>query len=120
MVTAAQTAAFFQDADQMGIPAATVAQLALEGMDTVESLADFDKETLSQLADNLRRPGGRIPDPNPAAAPGATIPTPTFVFGAKSQKRLSVMCDLMRYYQATGRTATAANIRWTTIGVNFE
>jgi len=120
MVTAAQTAAFFQDADQMGIPAATVAQLANEGMDTVESLADFDKETLSQLADNLRRPGGRIPDPNPGAAPGATIPTPAFTFGAKSQKRIGVMCELVRYYLATGRTVTAANIRWGTIGLNFE
>ena len=72
VLTAAQNQAFFQDADQMGIPAATVAQLAIEGMATVESLAGFDKETLSQLADNLRRPGGRIPDPNPAAAAGAS------------------------------------------------
>ena len=120
MVTATQTTAFFQEPEQMGIPAATAAQLALEGMDTVESLADFDTETLAQLASNLRRPGGRVPDPDPGAAPGATIPTPAFVFGAKSQKRLSVMCDLMRYYQATGRPATVTNIRWNPYGINFE
>ena len=55
------------------------------GISGVDDLADFDKDSLKQLADNLRRPGGCIPDPNPAAVAGATIPTPAFVFGAKSQ-----------------------------------
>ena len=37
----------------------------------VADLADFEKQELQQLADNLRKPGGRIPDPNLNAAPGA-------------------------------------------------
>ena len=74
----------------------------------------------SQLADNLRKPGGRIPDPNPNAAPGATIPTPAFTFGAKSQKRLTVACDLVRYYQTVGRELTSANIQWNHVMSNFE
>ena len=90
----AQVTAFFTQQDQMAIPQATVTQMAAEGMDTVELLADFDPKTLKQLAENLRRPGGRIPDPDPQAAPGSTIPTPAFTFGAKSQKRISVMCNL--------------------------
>ena len=102
MLTAAQTTAFFEDAGQMGIPHATVLQLQLEGIDSVDDLADFDKDSLQQLADNLRRPGGRVPDPNPAAAAGATIPTPPFVFGAKSQKRILVACNLVRYYITVG------------------
>jgi hypothetical protein len=85
VLTAAQTAAFFQDAAYMGILNPTVAQMHVEGITNVKDLADFDKETLQQLADNLRRPGGRVQDTNPNAAPGATIPTPAFVFGAKSQ-----------------------------------
>ena len=101
--TAAQTQAFFEDADQMGIPHATVQQLQNEGITAVDDLAEFDKDSLQQLADNLRRPGGRVPDPND---PNATIPTPPFVFGAKSQKRLLVACDLVRYYQATDRALT--------------
>ena len=71
----------------MGVPNLTIAQMQAEGITNVQDLADFDKESLQQMADNLRKPGGRIPDPNPYAAPGATIPTPAFVFGAKSQKR---------------------------------
>lgn len=104
----------------MGIPHDTVLQLRNEGITTIEDLADFDKDSLQQLADNLRRPGGRVPDPNPGAALGSTIPTPPFVFGAKSQKRLLVACDLVRYYQTTGRDISAANMRWTHVMKNFE
>jgi hypothetical protein len=86
-LTAAQTTAFFEQDAQMGIPNETVIQLQQEGITTVEDLVDFDKDTMEQIAANLRHPAGRIPDPNPNAAPGATIPTPSFVFGAKSQKR---------------------------------
>ena len=120
VLTAAQTAAFFEDAAQMGIPHVTVLQLQLEGISTVDDLADFDKDSLQQLADNLRRPGGRVPDPNPNAAPGATIPTPPFVFGAKSQKRLLVACNLVRYYDTVGRPLSAANLQWNTVMKNFE
>jgi hypothetical protein len=91
-----------------------------EGITNVQDLADFDKDSLQQLADNLRKPGGRVPDPNPNAAPGATIPTPAFVFGAKSQKRLFVATDLIKYYDATGRDYTAANLQWTNVMKNFE
>ena len=120
VLTAAQTTAFFEQDAQMGIPHDTVVQLALEGITSVADLADFDKASLQQLADNLRRPGGRVPDPNPAAAAGATIPTPPFVFGAKSQKRLQVACDLVRFYQTVGRDMTAANMQWTHTMKNFE
>jgi hypothetical protein len=120
VLTAAQTAAFFQDEAQMGIPHPTVIQMQAEGISNVQDLADFDKESLQQLADNLRRPGGRVPDPNPNAAPGTTIPTPAFVFGAKSQKRLLVATDLIKYFTATGRDYTTANLQWTHVMKNFE
>ena len=72
VLTAAQTTTFFEHQDQMGIPNTTVFQLQVEGINTILDLADFDKETLQQLAENLRKPAGRV-DPNPGAAPGATI-----------------------------------------------
>jgi hypothetical protein len=81
VLTAAQTTAFFENEYQMGIPHATVVQLATEGTTSVIDLADFDKDSLQQLADNLRSPG-RVPDPNPAAQPGITIATPSFILGA--------------------------------------
>jgi hypothetical protein len=86
----------------MGIPHATVVQLATEGITSVIDLADFDKDSRQQLADNLRRPV-RVSDPNLAAQPGATIATPSFILGDKSQQRLTVTTDLIKYYATTGR-----------------
>ena len=85
VLTGTQTTAFFEQLDQMGIPHVTMLQLQAEGITSVSDLANFNKDSLQQLADNLRRPGGCVPDPNPAAQAGSTIPTPPFVFGAKSQ-----------------------------------
>ena len=119
VLTAAQTTAFFENGDQMGIPNATVMQLQNEGISSVDDLIDFDKDTLQQVADNLCCPGGRIQDPTPGAALGATIPTPPFVFGAKSQKRLLAACDIVRYYEETGRPLTTANIQWNSVIKNF-
>ena len=86
----------------------------------VADLADFEKESLQQLADNLRKPGGRVADPDPNAPAGATNPMPAFTYGAKSQKRLTVACDLTRFYQTVGRDLTAANIQWNQVMSNFE
>ena len=120
VLTAAQTTAFFENPDQMGIPQETMVQIQRERIQTVADLADFEKQELQQLADNLRKPGGRIPDPNRNAALGATIPMPAFTYGAKPQKRLTVACDLVRFYQTVGRDLTAANIQWSQVMSNFE
>ena len=120
VLTAAQTTAFFENPDQMGIPHKTMVQMQEEGIQTVADLAYFEKQSLQQLAVNLRKPGGRIPDPNPNTAPGATIPMPAFTYGAKSQKRLTVACDLVRFYQTVGRDLTAANTQRNQVMSNFE
>ena len=104
VLTAAQTTAFFKHVDQMGIPHVTVLQLQAEGITLVSDLADFNKDSLQQLTDNLRCPGGRVLDPNPTAQPGSTIPTPPFVFGAKSQRHIAVACNLVNYYNSRLRT----------------
>ena len=120
VLTAAQTTTFFEHADQMGIRHATMLQLQSEGIISVSDLADFNKDSLQQLVDNLRHPGGCVPDPNPAAQPGSTIPTPPFVFGAKSQRRIAIACDLVKYYKTVGRELTAANLQWNTMMKNFD
>ena len=53
VLPAAQTTAFFENNDQKGIPHAIVVQLQQEGIDTVDELVDFDKDSLSQLANTL-------------------------------------------------------------------
>ena len=95
VLMAPQTTTFFEDNEQMEIPHAMVIQLKTEGITTIGDLADFEKDSLQQLADNLHCPKGRIPDPSPNAGVGATIPIPTFTFGAKSQKRFLVACNLV-------------------------
>ena len=120
VLTAAQMTAFFEHADQMGIPHVIVVQLQAKGITLVSDLTDFNKDSLHQLADNLKRPGGCIPDPNPTAQPGSTIPTPPFIFGAKSQRRIAVACDLVNYYRTVGRDLTAANLQWNTVMKNFD
>ena len=63
VLTVAQMTTFFEHANQMGTPQTTVIQLRAEGIEAVADLADFDKDSLQQLADNLRHPGGGIPEP---------------------------------------------------------
>ena len=43
-----------------------------------------------------------------------------FVFGAKSQKRITIACDLVRFYARVGRDLTAANLQWNTVMKKFE
>ena len=120
VLTAAQTTTFFENANQMGIPHGPMLQLQSKGITLVSDLTDFSMTSLQQLADNLRCPGGRVLDPNPAAPPGSTIPTPPFIFGAKSQRHIAVACDLVKYYITVGRDLTVANLQWNTIMKNFD
>ena len=120
VLTTAQMTTFFEHAKEMGIPHATVMQLQSKGITLVADLVDFDKDSLQQLVDNLRHPGGCVPDPNPGAPPRSTIPTPPFVFGAKSQKHIAVACDLVKYYTTVGHDLTVANLQWSTVMKNFE
>ena len=86
----------------MGIKHATMVQMQQGRIQLVADLTDFEKQSLQQLADNLRKPGGRVADPDPNSPAGVTIPIPAFTYGAKSQKRLTVACDLIRLYQTVG------------------
>jgi hypothetical protein len=98
VLSAAHTTTFFEDVVHMGIPHATVIQLQQEGIIIVDDIADFDKDTIEQLAANLHSPAGCVPDPNQPAENNATIAIPPFVFGAKSQTRLMTAAKLVRYY----------------------
>ena len=105
VLTNAQRTSFFQGAAQLGIPAATFAQMANDGIETERDLLDFDETSIKQIAENLRRPPGGVD---------------AFVFGAKSQTRLVHACNLMRYYHTTGRDPTPANLQWDSVMKNFS
>ena len=88
VLTTVQITNFFTLATQIGVPAATMDRLQQEGIASPVDRNDFDDEALKIVKENLQCPAGRIADPNPNAN-GATIPTPAFVFGARSQTRLA-------------------------------
>ena len=48
VLTAAQTTAFFENPDQMGIPHTTMVQMQQEGIQSVADLADFEKQSLQR------------------------------------------------------------------------
>ena len=92
----------------MGILAAARLRLQQEGISNIDDLAKFCPDDIKQLAETLRKPGGRVADPNDGEA---TIPTPPFQFGARSIKRLTEACHLVRFYETTGRNITAATMQ---------
>ena len=110
VLTANQVRAFFHADNHMEIPVATIVQLVQEGIENPDDLQDFDKDSLKDVANNIRNLGGRITHPDPNAQANATISTPPFVFGAKSQKRMLEVCELVRFYETIKRPITATNL----------
>ena len=96
-LTVAQTTAFFENNNDIGLANATRLALADEGITTVNDLLEFDKDTIEQIASNFRRL------------------TPPIPFAAKSQKRLIEACELLRFYRDIGRDVTPAIIHYVTI-----
>ena len=73
----------------MDLPAWMVVKLREEDISSPADLSKFNKKLMFQIVDNLCRPGGQVVDSND---PSATIETPSFVFGAKSQHCLLTSC----------------------------
>ena len=115
VVTQQQLTAFFTSPDQLGIPAATHVQLQSEGIATFEDLLSFKPEDVKRIAESLRRPSGRVPDPTAGAAAGTTIPTPAFSFPIKSQIRLEEAIELAHFYDTIGRQFSAQDMMYPVI-----
>ena len=122
VITGAKTMLFFEANYHMAIPPPTLAQLRNEGITMINDLGEFDKDKLQQITNNLRGPGGRVPEPNyvppnpmPVLSPVVlTVPTPPFIFGAKIQKRLQVACEIVRFFDTIGQPLMLTNVEWNT------
>ena len=99
VLTNAQIQAFFTEATQMAIPAASVAEINNEGINGPEDLDEYDEDMIDDIASAARR------------AP--------YVFGAKSIYRVKITSHLVRYYNQVGRPITHTNVKWTSVGKNF-
>eukprot|EP00957_Ditylum_brightwellii_P110373 8418321-Ditylum_brightwellii.AAC.1 len=88
-----------------------LAQLGKEGIEELEDLADFSNEIWKQVAENLKRLGGQMknPDKNLDNNNPATVPQTLYLFGARAQKRLLEASELMRYYETVGHHLTVSN-----------
>lgn len=94
-MTQAEIDVFFTERQQMAIPQATInGGLMTEGIATVEDLGDFEDKDFKAIQENLRKPGGTVPNPADATR---RIPTPSYVHGAKSLKRLKIAAAAVRY-----------------------
>ena len=91
VLTAAQIQHFFEDVDGMAMAHETIVKITYEGIDNPTDLIDFDKATLKQVAESLRKPGDCIPNPDPSAPAGSTIPRPPYVFGAVGNAFLFIL-----------------------------
>ena len=60
----------------MSLPSATRVDISQEGIEDLADFVELNDKSFKQITDNLRRPGGRVPNPDPNTAEGATIPTP--------------------------------------------
>ena len=78
--------------------------IRLEGLESIQDFAEFEKEDIETLCASVRKPGGTIPNPN-AAAPGApaTIPNPGFAIPAICEKRLISAAYTAKMYSMIGR-----------------
>ena len=90
VLTGPQMNAFHLNPDQMGVTAAAKAQLAQEGLDSVDDLAEFDEKSLLQACKNARAAGHSV--------------------DAKSVSRLTTAIDLVKHCNAVGRTLTSVNV----------
>ena len=66
--TVAQTTNFFLN--KIGIPQETYTQLQAEGGTTIDDLGMMNGKAINAIADNLRKPADRIPNPYPGAPVG--------------------------------------------------
>ena len=111
LLPGSETTVLFEAKNQMAIPNALMVKLVNDGIFKVPDLFYFDKDILHQITDNICSPLGKCPEPNfislvSLAVPlpsVPTIPTPTFIFGAKYQKHFLVACDIIRFFGTIGR-----------------
>ena len=99
---AAQTTHLFEHANSMALQHDAYVAVQNEGVVAVADLQEFDAESSKMVAESLRNPGGRIPNPDPQAAAGSAIQMPPCAFRAKSRLRLTAASEILRHCVTVG------------------
>ena len=104
MANAAGMRTYLRDVIGIGDPLERREAVRLEGLETIQDFAEFEKEDVETLCASIRKPGGTIPNPN-AGNPGAppTIPNPGYPIPAICEKRLISAAYTAKIYAMIGR-----------------
>ena len=73
-----------------------------QGLDEIEEFRILTDEEVENLCKNIRRPGGTIPNPNPAVQ--GNIPNPGIPVSLKAETNLKLMCYYIRHCDRISRT----------------
>ena len=98
---------------------AAVMRVTYEGITSYESLADFDKASLKELARNCRETIPAV-QADPAAGIQAEPEVPGTVISTQSLVRLQVACKAVKYYRSVARTPTAINLHYMDVLQHFR
>jgi hypothetical protein len=112
--TAAKIATFFTDTANMGLTLCTTGAFAAEGIATPADLAEFDKEGMESIFRNLRKPL-KVLRAGAARGCGELQEVIAYKLSAKSQIRLTIAAQAVRFYEDTGRELNRANMLWSVI-----
>ena len=132
---AGQNTSFFENGPQMNLPHSVRLRLQQEGLQVVEDFQDFRDDDLIQAFKNMR-----TPIPGVSGVPGvqevlaqddtvlvtaiAPIPptpgSPGVIVSAQCAKRLKVASLAFHYYKSIARTATPANMNFSTVLRDFH
>eukprot|EP00957_Ditylum_brightwellii_P032613 2471806-Ditylum_brightwellii.AAC.1 len=95
----------------MEVSKETLVQLGKEGIKELEDLAEFSKDIWKQVAENLKRLGGQMKNPDKEKDNNnpLVVPLTPYLFGATTQKRLLEVSELTEYYEMVGHHLTVLN-----------
>ena len=86
------------------------------GLNTLDSFRYFTDTQVNDLCDTVRRPGGMIPNPAPAAGAPAQVPNRGIPVSAQACSNLKLMCYMLRFKHNTRRPVVPVDINVDSIG----
>ena len=103
----------------MTIPRKTRIRFKSERINTPKDLIDLDEDSISEISDNLRIPGGRVTSLTPGSI-SRHYSNASFHLWSEVSDKLIVACHLVSFYEAVGTYAVSVNIFWGAIIKNFQ
>ena len=118
--TVAQTTAFFEGADQLGLTAAQRQRLRNEGLITVEDFDNFTKEMMEIATKNCSKSTPyqvEVVDPADATVilQPRILAVPANTLNTVQQGRLKIARQAYHYYKETDRDRTATNMHYSNV-----